>query len=81
MIDHPPIRYDHPFNGKMVIEQNYGGELTSISGPCFPWNGSYACAKLIGNICYIYVMRGKLTPDLLRHEVGHCNGWPADHPK
>ena len=28
------------------------------------------------------VMRkwGWTTGMLLRHEIGHCNGWPGDHP-
>lgn len=74
----PPPQYDHPFHGQVVIEQSYGGELTAMGGPCFPWLGAYACAK---PVCYVYVMKGKLTPELLRHEIAHCNGWPADHPR
>lgn len=23
---------------------------------------------------------GRTPEELIRHEIGHCNGWPADHP-
>lgn len=79
-VELPPARYDHPYAGKVNIFAGYDGSISAIGQPCFPWMGAHACAKIIGGECYIYAWAGKLTPELLRHEIGHCNGWPADHP-
>lgn len=81
MIDHPPVIYDHPFAGQVVVIDNYGGELTAWDGPCYPWLGSQACAKRVKFTCYVFAEKGKLTKALLHHEIAHCNGWPADHPQ
>lgn len=80
MILDPPAIYDHPYPGEVRFHLGQGGEMTAIDGPCFPWLGSHACAKVIGGVCHIWVLKDKLTPALLRHELAHCNGWPADHP-
>lgn len=79
-IDAPPAIYDHDFPGRVEIHANYGGEISAYDGPCFPFTGD-ACAKQIGNVCYIYVVRGKFSVPLIRHEIAHCNGWPGDHPR
>ena len=79
-MDMPPAIYDHAFTGPVVINENFGGEISAYDGPCYPWTGSQACAVRRDGTCFIFAMRGKLTPDLKRHEIGHCNGWPADHP-
>lgn len=79
MIDIPPAIYDHSFPGKVIINDNYGGEISAWDGPCFPFTGIDACAIRVGNICYIYVIRGRITQQLIRHEIGHCNGWSASH--
>jgi len=43
----------------------------------------YGCAYQIGNLWRI-AMRDDLGPQddrcTLRHEYGHVNGWPANHP-
>lgn len=94
-MDLPPAAFDHPFAGRLVISDNYGGELTAIGGPCYPWTGSKACAFKIGDVGYIFSIKGEIETNpsacyrpndgakcrLLRHEIGHLNGWPADHPR
>lgn len=80
-IEMPPAIYDHAFAGRIEIYAEYGGELSAWNGPCHQWLGSYACTARIDDVCYIFAIRGKLTPNLLRHEIGHCNGWPGDHPR
>jgi hypothetical protein len=72
----PPKRYDHPYHGKMIVRRvpidDEPGEFTY----------AYTYGDT-GGICIIYVnsrYTGSLKP-ILRHERGHCNSWPAHHPK
>ena len=46
-----------------------------------------ACSFRYAKNCVIYLVednvmrkRGWTTGLLLRHETGHCNGWPGNHP-
>lgn len=78
-MDQPPAIYDHAFPGSMKLHGGYGGEISAIDGPCFPYIAA-ACARRVGLECHVWYQDGKLTAELLRHEIGHCNGWPADHP-
>lgn len=82
----PPVRFDHPFAGQLVVNSNYGGEISAFDGPCYPWMGAHACSKVELDksyklVCRVFAQHGKLTASLLRHEIAHCNGWAADHPK
>ena len=81
-VDLPPLAYDHPYPGKTIIIDNYDGSISAWNGPCFPWLGVYACAKSVNGVCYIWAMEGKLrsTPNLMRHEIGRCNGWLGNEP-
>lgn len=81
MIQEPPAIYDHAFAGPVVVSDKYGGEISALGGPCYPWMGAKACAVRLNGTCYIFAIKGALSPELLRHETGHCNGWPADHPE
>lgn len=73
----PPKRFDHPYKGKLKV--TYLGK-TAMRFVC---GGAIACAYGGGRSCHIYLPKFK-TPDPLwmirRHEIGHCNGWPANHP-
>ena len=31
--------------------------------------------------CTIYLLPWEHIKAIRRHEIGHCNGWPADHPR
>lgn len=77
LIDLP--NFNRPFPGNVVVHDNYGGELTAWNGPCYPWLGVHACGGKIGPDCHIWSIRGKLTPELKRHEICHCNGLNARH--
>jgi hypothetical protein len=45
---------------------------------CQWWNGTLC-------VIVIPVIADPVTPELARrvtlHELGHCSGWPADHPR
>ena len=70
--DIPPKRYDHKYRGKVVIK--YVDEEPGLLA--FTYGDT-------GGICVIYVNRrpGIRLPlhIILRHELGHCAGWPANH--
>jgi hypothetical protein len=66
----PPKRFDHPYRGRVVVKRvamdDAPGEITY----------AYTYGDT-GGICVIYVnerWRGPLG-FILRHEIGHCNGW------
>ena len=87
----PPVEYDKPFAGKLeevVVksreEMDASCKRIGLSLPNVP----LGCGKLLAaDHCVIYLARDEvnravgLTTELVRrHEVGHCNGWPKEHP-
>jgi hypothetical protein len=87
----PPVEYDKPFGGKLEEVVVKSREEMDASckhiGLLLP-NVPLGCGKLLAaDHCVIYLARDEvnrsvgLTTDLVRrHEVGHCNGWPKEHP-
>ena len=87
----PPARYDHPFKGKLTeiqlpqrevvaacreLSRKYRVRIGSVSRGCAALTSFRRCT-----IIYTDKPRGLSTPMAVRrHEIGHCNGWPADHP-
>jgi len=81
----PPAEYDRFYEGdltiKMVDTLEELHKLCQIDNPKL-----LACSQRNQWSCVIVmvrdeVMRGRnwTTGLLLRHEIGHCNGWGADH--
>ena len=88
----PPAQYDHPFAGRLVVEQI---PLRDVQAACrlHPASGyTEACAwtfadpmqpgKLACRIIYprLSDVGADMMVALNRHETGHCDGWPANHP-
>jgi hypothetical protein len=81
----PPPEYDHHYEGalKITVVETFP-ELAVFCGKV----SSVACARRLdgGNKCLVYMVKEELlrahsTREItLRHEIGHCNGWPANHP-
>jgi hypothetical protein len=84
---YPPERYDHAYPGRLDVEyldaeqikqhcpaNSYGQRLgcTTIATPSY-------CKVFIGSADEIAAL-GYTMETVLRHEIGHCNGWGADHP-
>jgi hypothetical protein len=77
----PPVRFDHPFRGTVHILQK----------PFWVCPGAWACTPIPPagtRVCTIYSNSiGFLGMDragyrnVIRHEIGHCNGWPQNHPR
>jgi hypothetical protein len=79
----PPPEYDKPFDGLLVIQELRGEEM---KGAC--WGREIACARFLAanpDVCTIKLLVDFIKPPLnreetIRHEIGHCNGWPGTHP-
>lgn len=88
----PPARFDHPYPGKLVetylpqpqvfSECQKVFKTYNIKADGFTGRG---CAAIIApNVCKIIIVdqpyRGSTPEAIRRHEIGHCNDWPANHP-
>jgi len=76
--DHPPqipvIEYVLPWNElqKVCHAQERPGVWTNYTGA-----GLWGCSIVKDGKCYVARLD---VPDVRRHELAHCNGWPKDHP-
>jgi hypothetical protein len=86
----PPPIYDHAYKGRLEVRH---GTLAQVEYVCHTLEGivsSYralGCAKTSTGSCFIMIPKigGKVTAhmqaEIRRHEIGHCNGWPANHAR
>lgn len=75
----PPAQYDRPYRGTLTVITVPLREMSMRCGAMRAW----ACAIPEGNRCTIYLpseAKGAALERIRRHEIGHCNGWPAHHP-
>jgi len=81
----PPVEYDHDYDGDLTIKMVDSIEelraLCKVDAPQM-----LACSMHNSRSCLIIMVkdevtrtRGWTTGLLLRHEIGHCNGWGGDH--
>jgi len=86
----PPAEYDKPYTGELTIRRLATEQEIHTICPNYGDTSHYtACAKHAVNSlekCNIYVVSDLVLKRLslnynvaLRHELGHCNGWGADH--
>lgn len=87
----PPEQYDHPFDGRLIVETI---SWWDVADRCRPIRDAWACSwrfqdpqnpgKFACHVIYPKLGTGGIDEDelvsLIRHETGHCNSWPADHP-
>jgi hypothetical protein len=86
----PPLEYDRPYSGTLTIER---GDKDFMEKNC-PKSPLFvipvACAYFPNGPsvpqCHIIIANDDILKQMqrpynlvLRHEVGHCNGWPKDH--
>lgn len=91
----PPERFDHAYSGKLNLHRVPAADVTKTCKAMADFYGyksdmpDHGCSHLdwnkeLGNFCEVIIPIGpvqRATPNaILRHEVGHCNGWPGDHP-
>ena len=84
-LDVPPTRDQAPVRAVMVtVDPRQIGELCQGLGVGERW--AEACTDTRSRPPVIYLpnpfdMPSGETERLLKHELGHANGWPADHPR
>ena len=88
----PPPRYDTPYAGDLHTMPRPPAMVAAACAGLFAWADldiqvsmeQRGCAVYNGRECWvIHIDRDAYgtTPEaVLRHEIGHCNGWPANHP-
>ncbi|AWC25356.1 hypothetical protein CO731_04851 [Aminobacter sp. MSH1] len=85
----PPARFDFPYPGKMIIrylpQPKVVEECRRISKGSIDSLTTRGCAKRLSpKVCVVVIVEEtykRATPSaVLRHERGHCNGWPGTHP-
>lgn len=75
----PPSRFDGPYRGELHVVVV---PLAQMAANCMGL--AYACAFGGPGYCRIYLPKeasGAVLAALRRHEIAHCNGWPAHHPR
>jgi|SRR6185369_5070413 len=89
----PPYRFDHAYTGKLTVVYlpqkqvvaacaklfaKYKVSATSslVQRGCSAITSDTSCTVIVVDKTYMHA-----TPKaVLRHERGHCNGWPSSHP-
>jgi len=80
----PPARYNHPYDGPVDERVMSAAEVPAL---CMSMGTSpfAAACSLVGDdgTCHIILPNDGQAPvsTYRRHEIAHCNGWPADHPR
>jgi hypothetical protein len=81
----PPVEYDKPFTGTVIIRRLETEE--EIERHC-KGSSKLACAghTADGKTCYLTIVNDNVLRShhipwafVLRHEIGHCNGWTQKH--
>jgi hypothetical protein len=78
----PPHAYDHPYSGHFIEQVIPLAQARTLCGK--RGVSSDACSWIENGTCHIVIPRGgpvKSLASYRRHEVAHCNGWPASHPR
>lgn len=91
----PPVEFDHPFSGRLVVRQLPYWEVQQACGEVqFYESGRVeACSRLFPDpmdatqmVCFVIYPRWNgedigtdFLVSLIRHETGHCNGWGGEH--
>jgi hypothetical protein len=86
----PPAMYDHAYPGKLTVRQ---GTMAQVEYYCHTMQGivsehrELGCSIPAGRSCFIVIPRigeqvtASIQAQIRRHEIAHCNGWPANHPR
>jgi hypothetical protein len=83
----PPVEFDQPYEGKLQIDMYDNMDTTTALCPKLPLGKpEIACAYPGKDSCRVILpskaLAAKIGWDhsaIYRHEIGHCNGWGADH--
>lgn len=89
----PPARFDHAYSGKLTIRYLPQKQVVSACAKLFAkyrvaatsYPNQHGCSAITSDTSCTVIVIDKMfafaTPKaVLRHEIGHCNGWPSNHP-
>ena|SRR5215831_1436582 len=95
VLELPPLEYDHPYKGDLVIiddvkwqeRQDRCGSNSDPQGrwyvACIAPPQPDKCVVFMpdrATLALVFSIHQSFTyKNLLRHEIGHCNGWPGNH--
>jgi len=81
----PPERYDHPYNGVVIERVLPLDEVRKLCvyigvGPADGCSG-YVTLQDGAQACFVVLPTDGFDniDNYRRHEIAHCNGWPANH--
>jgi len=83
----PPERYDHPYRDGPVIEKRLTVAEAQKLCAAIGVGPADGCAGYVTmsdgtKACFVVLPVDGPDPNLdnyRRHEIAHCNGWPANH--
>jgi hypothetical protein len=78
----PPAQYNHPYAGPVDERVMPVAEVRTLCKSVGASGRFVACACVSNGICHIILPNDEPAPvsTYRRHEIAHCNGWPASHP-
>jgi hypothetical protein len=79
----PPARYNHPYEGLVDERVMPVAEVRALCRSVGASGPFVACAWVSDGVCHIVLPNDEPAPvsTYRRHEIAHCNGWPANHPR
>lgn len=81
----PPARFDRPYSGKLRVYKLTQKQVAIACKKLIGWATPkmHGCSQHSDTECVVITidkMFALATPKaVLRHEIGHCNGWSASH--
>src|SRR5262245_23033325 len=82
----PPAQYDRAYQGKLIVLEGGDQEQMARRCPATSIGWRLACTSVRTDECAITLAReqdiikaGWTRNIVMKHELGHCNGWPKDH--
>jgi hypothetical protein len=78
----PPAQYNHPYDGPVDERVMPVAEVRTLCTSLGASSRGVACSWVSHGICHIVLPGDEQAPvsTYRRHEIAHCNGWPANHP-
>jgi hypothetical protein len=83
----PPLKYDHEYNGELIVTRVNAEQMNTICPVETKRGWTPGCAVKIpfsrANACMVFIVEDALLKEtgltyemVARHERSHCNGWP-----
>ena len=78
----PPAQYNHPYAGPVDERVMSVSEARTLCNSSDASPAGVACSWVSDGVCHIVLPNDYRAPvsTYRRHEIAHCNGWPANHP-